>query len=460
MSLNQGGAVTFESQVHLEAGATLRLGAGSFSLEAASVTGTGTLQVAGSFSNTTSVVQTGETTLAGDLSLVGGTLFANGTLNVASYSQIAANAWLSGTGAVNVAGTARWSAGSIEGSGTIVFASDLAIDTSASKIIRGGRVIETRGTTTWSGATAANTNDFYTGPGTIRNIGTWIDANAFSTIVREWYVGGPLVFQNGGTYRKTGPGTTTLVVDFRNTGSIDVRAGVLSLNAGGSVASGAAVHLEAGAMLRFAAGNFSLDTVTISGTGTLQVAGSFSNTTSVVQTGEMTLAGDLSLVGGTLFANGTLNVATYRQTATNAWLSGTGTLIITGTGSQWTSGMMTGGGTTRVAAGAELTIGGSAGKNLGSRTIVNDGSLIESSTSGILEFDGAVVLENNGLLEIRTDTRWDHATGPAGSLTLINSGSIRKTGGSGDFEFRDATISGSGAVEVLSGRILVNGVPV
>ena len=82
-------------------------------------------------------------------------------------------------------------------------------------------------------------------------------------------------------------------VDFRNTGSIDVRAGVLSLNAGGSVASGTAVHIEAGAMLRFAAGNFSLGAVTITGAGTLQVAGSASNTTSVVQAGVTTLAGEL-----------------------------------------------------------------------------------------------------------------------------------------------------------------------
>ena len=153
-------------------------------------------------------------------------------------------------------------------------------------------------------------------------------------------------------------------------------------------------------------------------------------------------------------------MATYRQTAANAWLSGTGTLVITGTGSQWTSGSMTGGGTTRIAAGAELTIGASAGKNLGSRTIVNDGSLIESSTSNIVELDGAVVLQNNGLLEIRTDTRWTTSRARLRSSTLINSGSIRKTGGTGDFEFRDTTISGSGTVEVQSGRILVNGVPV
>ena len=214
LSLNPGGA-SLRMPVHVEPGAVLRFGAGNFSLDAVSITGTGTLQVAGSFNSSTSVVQTGVTTLASELSLVGGTLFANGTLNVASYSQTATNAWLSGTGTVNIAGAARWSAGSIEGSGTIVFASDLAIDTAASKIIRGGRVIETRGTTTWSGATAANTNDFYTGPGTIRNTGTWIDANAFSTIVRAWYTGGPLVFQNSGTYRRTGPGTTTLEVDFR-----------------------------------------------------------------------------------------------------------------------------------------------------------------------------------------------------------------------------------------------------
>ena len=339
----------------------LRFAADNFSLGAVTITGTGTLQVAGTFSNTTSVVQTGVITLAGELSLIGGTLFANGTLNVASYSQTSINAWLSGTGTVNVAGAARWSAGSIEGSGTIVFASDLAIDTSASKTIRGGRVIETRGTTTWSGGTSANTNDFYTGPGTIRNIGTWIDANAFSTIVREWYVGGPLVFQNSGTYRKTGPGTTALEVDFRSTGSIDVQAGVLSLNRGGVVTFESQVHVVSGATLRFGGGSFSLEAASITGTGTLQVAGSFNSSTSVVQTGVTTLAGELSLIGGTLFANGTSNVASYSQTSINAWLSGTGTVNVAGA-ARWSAGSIEGSGTIVFA--SDLAIDTSASKTI------------------------------------------------------------------------------------------------
>jgi hypothetical protein len=113
------------------------------------------------------------------------------------------------------------------GAGTINFNAGLAITGPADKNLAGGRVINLFGTSTWSGATGANTNDFYTGPATLNNFGTFIDANVFDTILRDWYSGDAMVFNNSGTYRKTGGGTTALALVFNNTGTVDVQAGRL-----------------------------------------------------------------------------------------------------------------------------------------------------------------------------------------------------------------------------------------
>ena len=38
--------------------------------------------------------------------------------------------------------------------------------------------------------------------------------------MRDWYGGGALVFNNSGTYRKTGNTTSTLELVFNNTGTV------------------------------------------------------------------------------------------------------------------------------------------------------------------------------------------------------------------------------------------------
>ncbi|MBL8532286.1 MAG: Ig-like domain-containing protein, partial [Betaproteobacteria bacterium] len=658
LSLDSGGVSGAEGAIDIAAGATLRFGGGEFHLEDAVVTGPGTLQVAGTFNTTTSVIHTGTTTLAGQLSLVGGTLFANGVLNAASYAQAANYAFLDGTGVVDVAGAATWSDGNMQGTGTIRFRGDLAISGAGDKAVSGGRIIETFGTTTWRGATVANTNDFYTGPGMINNAGTWIDDNAFDTIVRDWYSGEPLVFNNSGTYRKSGGSTSTLQIAFRNTGRIEVEGGILSLQSGGGTTGEGAIDIDAGATLRLSGGEHRLEGTPVSGTGRLEVAGTFNTTTNVIHTGTTVFAGQLSLIGGTLTANGTLEVGTYAQTANYAFLEGSGvvdvagaatwsdgnmdgtgtihfrgdlaisgagdkaltggrsvhtygattwrgatgannndfytgpatftnhgtfvddnafntivrdwfagdparfvnlgtyrktsatvsrfewtfdnqgtmdldagtvllvrggtnsggidlasgavlqlasgdvawnegtavsgvgrlllngaeltvnadielahidlaggtltgsaTVALTGTGSTWTSGFMTGGGTTRILADADLTLSGSNRKYLGARILDLQGTLVESSTGDLLDLEGAATLNLSGLLDIRGDTAWQDYSSASGSLalTVADTGIIRKSAGAGQFEFLHTTLDQSGRVEVQSGMIGLGG---
>lgn len=163
-------------------------------------------------------------------------------------------------------------------------------------------------------------------------------------------------------------------------------------------------------------------------------------------------------VGGSLQVTGSDVTAERLNLGNLGVLTGPGTLTLTGTGSQWTGGTMTGGGTTRIAAGATLTLAGNQRKFLGNRTLDNLGTLVEASTGDRLELDGAAVLNNAGLVDIQADATWRHFNGAAGTLALNNNGTLRKSAGLGDFNVLNASYSGGGLVEVLAGRLLVNGV--
>jgi hypothetical protein len=147
-------------------------------------------------------------------------------------------------------GAATWTGGSLSGAARTSFLSDVAISGAATKVIVGGRIVDLHGTTTWSGNTGANNNAirFWNGA-TINNLGTFVDANGFASFI-EHNTGGPHVFANAGTYRKTQATVTTvdLGVTFANTGLVDIQAGTLQTmsaltNAGTiRVAAGAVLH--------------------------------------------------------------------------------------------------------------------------------------------------------------------------------------------------------------------------
>ena len=135
----------------------------------------------------------------------------------------------------------------------------------------GGRILNLGGTTTWSGNTADNNNAirFWNGA-TLNNTGTFVDANAFASFI-EHNTGGPHNFNNIGIYNKQSNTVTTvdIGVAFNNSGTLNVNAGTFRPSGGTSSGS---FNIAAGAMLDFREGNNTLNNVTISGAGTLQVS--------------------------------------------------------------------------------------------------------------------------------------------------------------------------------------------
>ncbi len=131
--------------------------------------------------------------------------------------------------------------------------------------------------------------------------------------------------------------------------------------------------------------------------------------------------------------SGVLEIASTSQIGGNLTLSTTGSGGLTGAGaltilgtSGWTSGTMSGTGST-VAAGG-MTLSGTASKDLDARTLVNQAAA--TWTGGNIRTGDGSVLDNPGSLDIQTDADMILSFTPYNS-TFTNSGSITKSVGAG-----------------------------
>ena len=346
-----------------------------------------------------------------------GTLAVQGAA-AASRLHITAGV-LSGLGTLTITGTgSQWTGGAMTGGGTtrIAAGADLTIGGTQDNKSLGNRTITNEGTLIDSQGGGRFVD--LDGIAVLNNVGL-CDIRGDESWQNVFTPTGSLTINNTGTLRKSaGAGDFQfLSTTINNAGRIEVQSGTLALVAGQA-------NLLNGSII--AGPNF----FTLNG-GSLAVAA-----------GDEAFAEKLSIQSGSI--------------------TGLGTLTITGTGSQWTGGAMTGGGTTRIAAGADLTVGGTqTNKSLGNRTITNEGTLIDTQGAGrFVDLDGIAVLNNVGLFDIRGDESWQNVFTPTGSLTINNTGTLRKSAGAGDFQFLNATLSNVGIIEVLVGLLLVNGVPV
>ncbi|NOT12602.1 MAG: hypothetical protein HOP23_12330 [Methylococcaceae bacterium] len=265
LSLLGGG--TSDASFNMVSGATLAFGGGTHNLNSITTTGTGRFQVTGANTN---AILTGTTTHGGELSVTGGTLTVNDNFNSASFNQSAGT--LTGTGTTTISGASNWTSGTQSGAGTTNFNGGVAVSGALNKTISGNRVINTIGTTTWSGNTSLSGNQILVNGSTINNSGTWNDTNAFSTQLGV-LASGSNVFNNSGAYNKQGNSTTTIDSTFNNTGTVDVQAGTLRLT--NNFTNQGLINVDSGAIF----GNSTQSTLMngasgrLEGTGTLDPFG-------------------------------------------------------------------------------------------------------------------------------------------------------------------------------------------
>ena len=211
----------------------------------------------------------------------------------------------------------------------------MAISGNGSRSLSGGRTMNTAATTTWSGNSAAGGNQLrINGSATINNAaaGTWNDTNTFDSSIGEG-IGGTKVFNNAGTYNKSGNAVSDIYTAFSNTGAVNVSAGQLALHGNSNSTSTGSFQIAAGSTLSFgrnanSGGLATLDNVTFSGTGALLVDASNIGGSDVRMLGTSSHAGTLTIANGTLQTDGNFTVAGYNQTG--GQLAGTGTLTVSG----------------------------------------------------------------------------------------------------------------------------------
>lgn len=294
-TLLPSGGGTSSGAFVIAAGALLEFRNGNHTLDNATTSGAGTLQI--STDN------------------VGADAFV--TINGGTHTSafLLSGSTLGGTDH-SFQGAATWTGGTITGAASTTFAGALAISGPGTKSITGGRAVSA-GSTTWSGNTADNNNAIsLSGGSTFSHTGTFTDANAFDSSIGAGNGGG--AFTSNGTFDKQSNTTTSISAAFNSTGTVNVNAGTLLLHGGGT--SSAVFNLAAGTKVEYRNGNHTLNNVTMTGAGLFQVSTDNVGADAIVTLNGGTLTAPFLLSGSTVA--GTDQVFKGPATWTGGALSG------------------------------------------------------------------------------------------------------------------------------------------
>jgi hypothetical protein len=280
----------------------------------------------------------------GELLLTGGQLNLTLPSSIASLSvsggALSAGFW------TTVTGSSIFTGGAING-GTLNLLGATSITGGGTTFSSG--TINTSGTTTWSGNTAANGNAITFYAATLNNTGTWLDENAYSTSLTNCCTTTGSLFNNLGTYTKTGVGTTSAnntdgyggSVGFNNSGTVNINNGTLFLpnltNLTGTTLIGGIFNIASTLEI---SGNVTEDASNISLTGkNASIINSSTGTSALASLQIIAPTGRFSIANGANFSTnaqffnaGTLAVgATSTFSAGPSFLNFAGTTLSTGT---------------------------------------------------------------------------------------------------------------------------------
>ncbi|EMJ3360110.1 fibronectin-binding autotransporter adhesin ShdA [Salmonella enterica] len=368
------------------------------SLGTGAVANSGVLQVGeGELENTLSgsgslvKTGTGELTLSGDNTYSGGTTITGGTLTADHADSL-------GSGDIDNSGVLKVGEGDLEntlsGSGSLVKIGTGELTLSGGNDYSGG-------TTIIGGTLTADHAD---------SLGTGAVANSGVLQVGEGELENTL--SGSGSLVKTGTGELTLSGDNSYSGGTTIIGGTLTADHADSLGTGAVAN---SGVLQVGEGELEN---TLSGSGSLVKTG----------TGELTLSGDNTYSGGTTIIGGTLTADHADSLGTGAvansgvlqvgegelenTLSGSGSLVKTGTG--------------------ELTLGGD--NSYSGDTTIADGTLIAANVnalgSGNIDNSGTLMLDANGTFELANITTHTGATTALAAGSTLDAGQLTQEDGS------------------------------
>ncbi|EDQ3633719.1 fibronectin-binding autotransporter adhesin ShdA [Salmonella enterica subsp. enterica serovar Havana] len=332
-----------------------------------------------------------ELIVTGDNNYSGGTTISGGTLTADHADSL-------GTGTIANSGVLQVGEGELKntlsGSGSLVKTGTGELTLSGDNTYSGG--------TTISGGTLTADHADSLGSGDIDNSGV--------LKVGEGELKNTL--SGSGSLVKTGTGELTLGGDNTYSGGTTITGGTLTADHADSLGSG---DIDNSGVLQVGEGELEN---TLSGSGSLVKTG----------TGELTLSGDNTYSGGTTIIGGTLTADHADSLGTGAvansgvlqvgegelenTLSGSGSLVKTGTG--------------------ELTLGGD--NSYSGDTTIADGTLIAANVnalgSGNIDNSGTLMLDANGAFELANVTTHSGATTALAAGSTLDAGQLIQENGS------------------------------
>ena len=291
--------------------------------------------------------------------------------------------WRATTNAI-LSGTIGWSAtsgGSLAGTLTLAPNGTLIVAGGTGNNDMESTVVTNNGTVTWaSGAIRGGSGT------TIYNYGLW-NAQSDQTF-NNAYGGASMVFNNYGTFRKSGGTRITSYTLFAGGVLFNQLAGVIDVQNG---SNGLNLVLQGG-------GNFTGGYITTNQLGvTVLYSGNFSLNGTVTGTNTVENAGNLV---GTDVINGALN---------------------------WLAGNWNGAASVTIAPNGTLIVAGGTGNNdMESTVVTNNGTV--TWASGAIRGGSGTAIYNYGLWNAQSDQTFNNAYGGA-SMVFNNYGTFRKSGG-------------------------------
>ncbi len=332
-----------------------------------------------------------ELIVTGDNNYSGGTTISGGTLTVDHADSL-------GSGDIDNSGVLKVGEGELENT---LFGSGSLVKTGTGELTLSGDNSYSGGTTITGGTLTADHAD---------SLGRGDIANSGVLQVGEGELENTL--SGSGSLVKTGTGELTLSGDNDYSGGTTISGGTLTADHADSLGTGAIAN---SGVLQVGEGELEN---TLSGSGSLVKTGS----------GELTLSGDNGYSGGTTITGGTLIADNADSLGTGAvansgvlqvgegelenTLSGSGSLVKTGTG--------------------ELTLSGD--NSYSGTTTITDGTLIAANVNalggGNIDNSGTLMLDANGAFELANVTTHTGATTALAAGSTLDAGQLTQENGS------------------------------
>jgi hypothetical protein len=348
--------------------------------------------------------------------------FTNSTTFSGNGNFVAGGATFGGT----IAGTLNWDGGNLGGAATLTTNSVLNIGFGSGSGGFNGLVLTNYGTVNWSNGNLVGVNERNA---QIYNYGLW-NAQGDNTFLGQG-AGGTTLFDNFGTFRKSGNAGTTILdanVVFNNTGTVNVESGTLDI--GGGTSSGGDFTTTGGAAINFisTAYNFGNST-TFAGTGSFVTGGAtFGGTIAgTLGWGSGSLSGVLTVASNSVFdivfagGNGAFNGLVLTNYGTVNWTNTT-LVGVNGRNAQiYNYGVWN--------AQSDNTF---QGQGAGGTTLFeNFGTFRKSGNTGTTILDGNVVFNNTGTVNVGSgtlDIQGGGINSGGGTFTTANGGLLNLDG--------------------------------